>query len=77
MADANGILGLDALAAPVDLATWAPAPVSGDDGLLVLATTGPHGFALHTRVGDVSLLPGVNLGTTTPGLPAWRLGRGT
>ena len=45
--------------------SWAPAPVTVD-GLQVVATSGPDGFALHTEGGDVGFLPGVNLGSTTP-----------
>lgn len=46
--------------------SWAPAPQTVD-GLSVVARSGPEGFALHTRDGDVGFLPGVNLGSTTPG----------
>jgi hypothetical protein len=46
--------------------SWAPAPRTVD-GLEVVARSGPGGFALHTRGGDVGFLPGVNLGSTTPG----------
>ena len=66
--DESGIVGLDALPASVDLArSWAPAPLTSDDGLSVLASSGPDGFALHTEGGDVGFLPGANLGSTTPG----------
>lgn len=46
--------------------SWAPAARTVD-GLRVLATAGPDGFAVHTRGGDRTFLPGVNLGSTTPG----------
>ena len=46
--------------------TWAPAPRTVD-GLEVLATSGPDGLALHTESGDKTFLPGINLGSTTPG----------
>lgn len=46
--------------------SWAPAP-RHVAGLTVAASAGNGRFALHTAGGDVSFLPGVNLGGTTPG----------
>ncbi len=46
--------------------SWEPAPRTVG-GLDVLATSGPDGLALHTASGDKTFLPGVNLGSTTPG----------
>jgi hypothetical protein len=47
-------------------ASWAPAP-RHTGGLTVLARAGHGRYALHTAHGDVTFLPGVNLGATTPG----------
>ncbi len=58
--------GDDPTGAPPAGPSWAPAPVEVD-GLQVVAQSGPGGFALHTAGGDVGFLPGVNLGSTTPG----------
>ncbi|SDS39534.1 hypothetical protein SAMN04488570_1783 [Nocardioides scoriae] len=46
--------------------SWAPAPRRAQ-GLRVLAESGPRGFALHTRSGAKTFLPGINLGSSTPG----------
>ena len=46
--------------------SWAPAPRHAA-GLTVLARAGDGRYALHTEHGDVTFLPGVNLGATTPG----------
>ena len=46
--------------------SWAPEPRTVGD-LDVLATSGPDGLALHTASGDKTFLPGINLGSTTPG----------
>ncbi len=46
--------------------SWAPAPVRAG-GASAVATTSGQTFALHTRSGDVTFVPGINLGTTTPG----------
>ncbi|MEU7903524.1 hypothetical protein [Actinoplanes sp. NPDC049118] len=46
--------------------SWAPA-ARRVSGLQVPATAGDGLFALHTAGGDVTFLPGVNLGSTTPG----------
>ena len=46
--------------------SWAPAPVEVD-GARTVATTSGTTFALHTKQGDVTFVPGMNLGATTPG----------
>ncbi len=46
--------------------SWEPQPRTVA-GLDVLATSGPDGLALHTASGDKTFLPGINLGSTTPG----------
>jgi hypothetical protein len=46
--------------------SWAPRPQTMA-GLRTLARSGPEGFALSTAHGPVRFLPGVNLGSTTPG----------
>ena len=46
--------------------SWAPAPVEVD-GARSVATTSGTTFALHTKQGDVTFVPGMNLGATTPG----------
>ena len=56
-------------AAPVAVVSgpsWAPAPVTVG-GVSAVATTSGQTFALHTRSGDVTFVPGINLGATTPG----------
>ena len=47
-------------------ASWAPAPASVR-GTSVVARAGDGRYVLYTRGGDVTFLPGVNLGATTPG----------
>jgi hypothetical protein len=63
---AFAIPGMTAIGSPPTGRSWAPAPVE-DGGLRSLATAGHSRFALHTAGGDVTFLPGVNLGGTTPG----------
>ena len=46
--------------------SWAPAPVAVGSARAVATTSGTT-FALHTKHGDVSFVPGMNLGATTPG----------
>ena len=46
--------------------SWRPAPVRMG-GVSVLAQAGGGRFVLRTKHGNVSFLPGVNLGATTPG----------
>src|SRR4029453_4992928 len=62
----SALPGVDRIPSPPAEPTWAPAPrrVAGLD---VLATAAGGRFALHTAGGDVTFLPGVNLGSTTPG----------
>jgi hypothetical protein len=45
---------------------WSPAPRS-IDGLRVLTQSDTRGLRLHTSSGDKTFLPGINLGSTTPG----------
>ncbi|RBY77438.1 hypothetical protein DQ239_11200 [Blastococcus sp. TF02-09] len=49
-----------------DGTSWAPAPVQLD-GLTAVAGTVGDEYRLHTADGDVTFLPGVNLGPTIPG----------
>jgi hypothetical protein len=63
---AFAIPGMTAIGSPPTGRSWAPAPASAG-GLRSLATAGQGKFALHTAGGDVTFLPGVNLGGTTPG----------
>lgn len=46
--------------------SWAPAPVRVGETSAV-ATTSGQTFALHTASGDATFVPGINLGSTTPG----------
>src|SRR5512139_1368132 len=46
--------------------SWAPAPQRAG-GLTALAQTQGDRYVLHTEHGDVDFLPGINLGSTTPG----------
>ncbi|MFB9361516.1 hypothetical protein [Actinoplanes nipponensis] len=63
---AFAIPGMTAIGSPPAGRSWAPAPRAAG-GLSSLATAGRGEFALHTVGGDVTFLPGVNLGGTTPG----------
>ncbi|UQU64265.1 hypothetical protein COUCH_35790 [Couchioplanes caeruleus] len=63
---AFAIPGMQALGAPPAGPSWAPAPRLGR-GLASVATARGRTFALHTASGDMTFLPGVNLGSTTPG----------
>ena len=63
---AFAIRGMAAIGSPPAGRSWAPAPREAG-GLRSLATAGRGRFALHTAAGDVTFLPGVNLGGTTPG----------
>ncbi|GAA0794875.1 hypothetical protein [Spirilliplanes yamanashiensis] len=60
------IAGVRDLPAPPTASSWAPRPVV-TDGLTAVATSGGGQFRLHTAGGDRTFLPGVNLGSTTPG----------
>jgi hypothetical protein len=62
----SSIGGIDAIGWPPDGPSWAPAPATAA-GLRSVATAGKGEYALHTAGGDVTFLPGVNLGSTTPG----------
>lgn len=46
--------------------SWTPAPIDAG-GLTALATVRNGAFRLHTRGGDRTFLPGVNIGPTIPG----------
>ena len=46
--------------------SWRPAPAAVG-GASVVARAGDGRYVLHTRHGDVTFLPGINLGATTPG----------
>jgi hypothetical protein len=61
-----GVAGLAGIPAPPDGTSWAPAQ-RRVGGLDVLATAADGRLALHTAGGDMTFLPGVNLGSTTPG----------
>lgn len=63
---AFAIPGMQELGAPPTGPSWAPQPVTAG-GLTSVATARGQEFALHTAGGDVTFLPGVNLGSTTPG----------
>jgi hypothetical protein len=60
------IAGISRLAPPPAGPSWAPRPVT-EAGLRTVATAGDGRYAVHTAGGDVTFLPGVNLGSTTPG----------
>jgi len=63
---AFAIPGMQDLGAPPTGPSWAPEPQLGR-GLSRIATARGGAFALHTAGGDMTFLPGVNLGSTTPG----------
>ena len=65
-APASRIEGLAGVPAPPPGRSWAPAPVRSD-GLSTLARADASGFTLRTTGGPVTFLPGVNLGSSTPG----------
>src|SRR5690348_7778400 len=60
------VAGLDAITPAPAGPSWAPRPQTLA-GLRTVATAGARGFALSTAHGPASFLPGVNLGSTTPG----------
>ena len=64
--DAFAIQGMDRIPSPPTGDDWAPASRTRA-GLAMIATAGNGRFALHTAGGEVTFLPGVNLGSTTPG----------
>ena len=51
---------------PAASTDWTPA-ARNVDGLAVLAQADARGFRLHTASGEKTFLPGINLGSTTPG----------
>jgi hypothetical protein len=61
------IAGMDQVGGPPLGVSWAPQPVISIGGLRSVATAEGTTFALHTATGDRTFLPGVNLGSTTPG----------
>ncbi|MFG1607507.1 hypothetical protein [Actinoplanes sp. NPDC049265] len=63
---AFAIQGMDKIPSPPDGRSWAPA-FRTQKGLHLVASAQERTFVLHTVGGDVSFLPGVNLGSTTPG----------
>ena len=65
-APAMSIAGLETISSPPGESSWAPLPEI-HRGLRTVATAGKGRFALHTAGGDRTFLPGVNLGSTTPG----------
>jgi hypothetical protein len=62
----SAITGLKPIGSPPAGPSWAPAPVTAS-GLSSLATAADGRYALHTAGGTVTFLPGVDLGSTTPG----------
>ncbi|MEV6347706.1 hypothetical protein [Actinoplanes sp. NPDC051851] len=63
---ASAIAGFAGVPSPPEVTSWAPAPITRH-GLRTLATTDGTTFALHTVGGERTFLPGINLGSTTPG----------
>ena len=63
---AFSIAGMEAVPSPPTGSSWAPRPEI-HHGLRMVATAGTGRFVLHTAGGNVTFLPGVNLGSTTPG----------
>ncbi|HEX8628175.1 MAG TPA: hypothetical protein VF755_08395 [Catenuloplanes sp.] len=60
------IAGLSDLAPTPAGRSWAPRPVVRN-GLRTVATSAASTFAVHTESGPKTFLPGINLGSTTPG----------
>jgi hypothetical protein len=60
------IAGMSTIPSPPKGTSWAPAPVDAD-GLRMVASSDEQQFELHTTAGNRTFLPGVNLGSTTPG----------
>ncbi|GAB7044981.1 hypothetical protein JCM9534A_01070 [Catenuloplanes indicus JCM 9534] len=60
-----GVTGLPA--PPADAASWAAHRRIAGNGLKVVAQAMGEQFVLHTASGSKTFLPGVNLGSTTPG----------
>jgi hypothetical protein len=61
------VVDLGFVPAPVSARSWAPAPVDLGAGVRAVAGTVGNQFRLHTTGGEVTFLPGVDLGATTPG----------
>ncbi len=66
VATVTGGCGADDREAGRRTTDWAPAARTVD-GLRVLAQSDARGLRLHTASGDKTFLPGINLGSTTPG----------
>jgi hypothetical protein len=60
------IEGMREISSPPEGTSWTPAPVDAS-GLAMVAGADGQRYVLHTAAGDRTFLPGVNLGTTTPG----------
>jgi hypothetical protein len=60
------IAGMTEIPAPPAGSSWAPAPLQAN-GLKMVAGTDRQQFELHTAAGARTFLPGVDLGSTTPG----------
>jgi hypothetical protein len=63
---AQAIAGMTSIGPPPPGPSWAPHPVTAA-GLRSVATAGDGDYTLHTAGGAVTFLPGVDLGSTTPG----------
>ncbi|MDR7276055.1 hypothetical protein [Catenuloplanes atrovinosus] len=61
------ITGVSALPEPPDGPSWAPDRRTAPNGLKVAAQAMGEQFVLYTKSGAKTFLPGVNLGSTTPG----------
>jgi hypothetical protein len=66
------IEGMRDISSPPEGTSWTPAPVDAS-GLRAVASADGQRFVLHTAAGDRAFLPGVNLGSTTPGHQAGEL----
>ena len=66
------IAGMSDIPAPPKGSSWAPAPIDVNGLGMVAGTDGQH-FQLHTSGGARTFLPGVDLGSTTPGHPSGEL----
>jgi hypothetical protein len=60
------IEGMREIPSPPEGTPWTPAPMDAGGLSMVASTDGQH-FVLHTAAGDRTFLPGVDLGSTTPG----------
>lgn len=60
------IAGMSKIPSPPPGSSWAPAPIDAS-GVRMVASTDGQQFELHTAGGDRTFLPGVDLGSTTPG----------